>query len=276
MMNTRRMLQAGLSMVELMISLTIGMALLVALIQVFISNRTSFSLQERMGQMQENGRYALSFLQRDIRNAGQPFDDFRMLGFLRPADAAPNNTVDGGGNVSDRISVQYRATVATTDCLGNNVAANAVVVTTYSINVDGTTGVSRLMCAAQGQAAQPIVDGIENMQIQYGVDRTPGGGTAQGDGVIDLYVPASQLTAAEWGNTTDGQRRILAVRISILASAVTPVSGDTVNDNTRTFALLDAPPVGPLQRAYPFPSGVVQNLRARIFTTTIEVRNRSL
>lgn len=255
-MNPKLSSQRGVTLIELMISLVLGLAVIGGLGQVFLSNKSSYSLQERLGQLQENGRYALYFLQRDIRNAGQPFDDTAAFVFV------PALTLNGAGNASDQITIRYTPEVAGNDCLGNGFPAGVPFDTTYSINVDAATGVSRLRCSAQGQPAQPIVDGIENLQILYGLDRT-------GDTFADVYVRATDLAADEW------RQGVVAVRVSILASAISPITGDTAADNTRQFTLLDAPPVGPLQKNDPPPSGALRGIRGRVFTTTIAVRNRT-
>lgn len=61
---------AGLSLIELMIALVIGTVLVLGMVQVFAASRTAYQLSEGMGRVQENGRFALDFLQRDIRMAG--------------------------------------------------------------------------------------------------------------------------------------------------------------------------------------------------------------
>lgn len=61
---------AGLSLVELMVAMLIGIILVLGMVQVFAASRAAYSLSEGMGRVQENGRFALDFLQRDIRMAG--------------------------------------------------------------------------------------------------------------------------------------------------------------------------------------------------------------
>ncbi len=62
--------RAGFTLVELMVSLAIGALLLIGLIQVFSSARTAYQLSEGLARVQENGRFAIDFLQRDIRLGG--------------------------------------------------------------------------------------------------------------------------------------------------------------------------------------------------------------
>ena len=60
----------GLSLIELMIALLIGTVLLLGVVQVFSASRTAYQLSEGMSRTQENARFALDYLQRDIRMAG--------------------------------------------------------------------------------------------------------------------------------------------------------------------------------------------------------------
>lgn len=61
---------AGLSMVELMIAITIGLILLAALTRLFVTSRSTYTLEEGLARVQESGRFAMEFLAQDIRMAG--------------------------------------------------------------------------------------------------------------------------------------------------------------------------------------------------------------
>ncbi|MGH6770646.1 MAG: PilW family protein [Xanthobacteraceae bacterium] len=62
--------QAGLSIVELMVALAIGLFILIGLVSIFVtSNRTYLDLN-RAGQQIENGRFAVQMLSDDISLAG--------------------------------------------------------------------------------------------------------------------------------------------------------------------------------------------------------------
>lgn len=62
--------QFGLSLIELMIAIALGVVLLLGLIQIFGGVRASFNAAEARARIQENGRFALEFLRRDARMAG--------------------------------------------------------------------------------------------------------------------------------------------------------------------------------------------------------------
>lgn len=62
--------QRGLSLIELMVAMVIGLVISGAVLQVFISNKNTFLLQNASGHLQENGRFALQYLAAEIRPVG--------------------------------------------------------------------------------------------------------------------------------------------------------------------------------------------------------------
>lgn len=66
----RRATMAGLSLVELMIALVISLVLMLGVVQVFMASQAASRLSEGASRVQENARFALDFLERDIRMAG--------------------------------------------------------------------------------------------------------------------------------------------------------------------------------------------------------------
>jgi len=65
-----RIAQRGLTLVELMIALTIGLFLLGAISAIFLSTRNGFDYSNEVARIQETGRFALETISRDIRMAG--------------------------------------------------------------------------------------------------------------------------------------------------------------------------------------------------------------
>ncbi len=65
-----RDMSRGFSLVELMVAITIGLMILAAVSAVFVSSKRSYSTQDRLSRLQENARFAIQFLTRDIRMAG--------------------------------------------------------------------------------------------------------------------------------------------------------------------------------------------------------------
>lgn len=62
--------EAGLSLIELMIAITIAVLLGLGMVEVFSAQRVAFAANESLARIQENSRFALGFLERDLRMAG--------------------------------------------------------------------------------------------------------------------------------------------------------------------------------------------------------------
>lgn len=61
---------AGFTLVEMMIAMLISLFLLGGVIQIFISSKQSYRTGEDASRLQENGRFAMDIMTRDIRMAG--------------------------------------------------------------------------------------------------------------------------------------------------------------------------------------------------------------
>lgn len=71
----------GFSLIEIMIALVLGTILILGLTQVFAASRSSYALSEGLSRVQENGRFAIDYLQRDLRMVGHfgcANDQFRL------------------------------------------------------------------------------------------------------------------------------------------------------------------------------------------------------
>lgn len=90
-----------------------------------------------------------------------------------------------------------------------------------NVSGDGIPTLKRAELGAGAFTVVPLVDGIENMQIEYGVD-------SNGDGVPNTYTSAPANTA-DW-------RNVMAARIHLLARNTTSSQGYTDN---RVYTLGD-------------------------------------
>jgi type IV pilus assembly protein PilW len=63
-------LAKGMSLIELMVSITIGFLVVGSAISIFLSNRQTYTATENVGRIQENMRTAYELVARDIREAG--------------------------------------------------------------------------------------------------------------------------------------------------------------------------------------------------------------
>ena len=86
--------QAGMTLIEVMIAMLLGVFLLGGMLQVFSSSRLTYRVHEATARMQETGRMALETLSRDIRMAG-------FWGCASSLDNVVNNLDPGGAGFVD-------------------------------------------------------------------------------------------------------------------------------------------------------------------------------
>jgi len=102
---------------------------------------------------------------------------------------------------------------------------------------------------------EELVEGVEDMQITYGVDRS-----TPADNIVDIYVAANLVTDVATPGVTDADkwRRVLSVKLSLLMRSIE--NNVTTESQTYTF---DSSTTSQADR----------RLR-KVFTTTIALRNR--
>lgn len=241
-------LQYGLSLVELLIAMALGLLLTVGALQMMLSSQGLYRTTDSLSRIQESGRFALDFLAKDIRMGGYNIITGVAL-YSQDCGSFSPCTADGGGAASDRIGIQLSPSRAV-DCLGNPV--EDAVVNVYFLQTVG--GISSLYCGGFDpvtnavNAGQPLVDGVENLQILYGIKNTDFDGNLQ---FIEQYVPAS--AGLDFAT-------VATVRIALL------VNNGQVNGNgdkaSRSFTLLNAP-----QQNFD------DKHQRQIYTSTISINN---
>lgn len=88
MNESRRSAEAGFTLIELMISLVLGLLVVAAASGLFLSNRRVFASTNAVNRIQENGRAAFEILSRDIREAGGNPCGAEVVNLLKPAERA--------------------------------------------------------------------------------------------------------------------------------------------------------------------------------------------
>jgi type IV pilus assembly protein PilW len=74
----------GFSLVELMVTLTLGLFLTLGLVQLYASSNESYDALSQAAQQIENGRYAIEVIENDLKHAGY----YGQYGFAAAAGAA--------------------------------------------------------------------------------------------------------------------------------------------------------------------------------------------
>ena len=292
-------------MIELMISLTLGLLLLATLTSLFLGQSRARAELDRANRLIENGRYAMEVLSDDVRLAG-------YYGELDPSSvalpgAAPDPCATAAADIAlalrlhiqgyddatagskptcvpavvsgtDVLVVRRVATIASPaptaataapylqvslcqhdvtpykvdkddfdlhqkDCTSSTTGTLATVrrflVHIYFIAPENSAGdgiptLKRAELAADGSfTTTALVEGVQNMQIDYGID-------TNNDGAVDNYSDCSGCTLAQWAN-------VVGARISLLARNQESTAGYA---DAKTYTLGGAGTVGPFNDGF--------------------------
>jgi len=268
MINMKHSQQRGLTLIELMVALIISLLILAGLFTVYQSNQRGNRLNDGLMRTQENGRFAIDFLIRDIRQAAFPANDVGVKSFLFQG-SANNAAVAGSPNTSDVLVLRHGTIGSETqDCSGqtptnggNADGANGLNNTTmnqYDIRATRRTNNRGLAIFALFCNNTELVEGIENMQVLYGVDTDVPFNSR--DFVANQYFTFNTVPDLDGDGITDWSR-VVSLRIALLANSV---DARTTLTSTRTFNLLDTT----------IPAFNDQMIR-RVYTTTVLIRNNA-
>jgi len=307
----------GFSLIELMVALGLSALMLTGTVVLFQQSRSSGHQDEQTARMQENGRYALRLLTRELMMSGYwagmvDVSDIttadasigtdcasgwaktlsRSLEFTNNASASPYTACVSNAEVSSgtdvialrrvadlpvmRVSsagVRSGSGTAGTIYLKTNLVKGALYDADSSTDVgptsistpnqvlaylpqvfyvrpwsstsgDGIPTLVREGLEQDDMAAQPLVDGVENMQFEFGIDGS------DEDVSPDYYT--STPTVSELSNA-------VSARVSVLIRSINPVTG-YVNDKTYTVG---PQVINPRNDAY----------YRRVYSGTVQLRN---
>jgi len=180
LLRRRRLAQAGLSMVELLVGLTIGVFVLIAALGSLVLTRTSGTVIADSASLISQGNQAMRLIGFHLRQGGaielRPVDPAaapgsRLYQFsdLFNGNDGTGRVVEGveGGASPDTLIISYetRTDAVSRDCLGAATAAglprvqNRFFVSAQSLMCEGSSG----------GTAQAVLDQIEDFQVGYWV-----------------------------------------------------------------------------------------------------------
>ncbi|MDO6487946.1 PilW family protein [Colwellia sp. 6_MG-2023] len=321
-----RKYQSGFSLVEVFVALIIGLVIFAGVLSVFVGMRTTTSETSSYGELQENGRFAISVLTDDLlrQDFWGDYIGFVDLSRISSTLAAPVGECVGGGinNGTFPLAVGHFRTLwgetATSakilsGCredakIGSDILQLKRVVSTplaltagdvapagnyYFVsnmntgvifsagivpNIEGsqvweyqhhiyyvreeTHGSNTVPVLMQGRLANtlsfaPIIDGIELVRFEYGVDMETDP-TDPGYGIVNAYIPATSMTDELWNNAAS---RIISVKVYVLARSILE---DKKYTNTNTYKL------GNLTYT------VNDNYRRLLFSSTVTLYNAGM
>jgi type IV pilus assembly protein PilW len=284
--------EAGVTLVELMVALSIGAFLMIGAVQVYNQSRQAYVINESIARVQETAQFALDTIEADLRMAsnwgrhsrsdaveGRSIDgDANPLGLPAPGGCGANWALDlarpivGTDNAfnlacgatgvaqgnSDVVTIRRasvdpvapagdRLQLQTTRVQGqlfvdNNVPAgfdpltsathnltvNSYYVAQSSELIPGVPTLRRKSLAVAGGAPaivdQEIAPGIENLQLQFGVD-------VNQDNSVDRYVNPGDGILTPGSGTFIPAARVMTARVWLVVRSVEQEPG-IIDDRT--------------------------------------------
>lgn len=268
-------LQAGLSMVEMLVAMGIGLALTLVIGNLFLTSKQSFTSQDDNARLQENIRFSTSAMARTVRLGGfrpDPTTVSSGAAGVFPSTTPGITGTNGAGTASDTITVrffgsgagtsaargtQYTAAMTAndsgadgyvTDCRGYRVDRTLVAFNQFTIAA-GANGANALFCNGT-----EIIPNVENMQILYGED-TDAAAPSDTNFGANYYVNAASV--ANWDY-------VVSVRIALLLRSENP---SATRPSAKTYALLGV--------TLPTTAATDRYVR-KALTFTVNLRNRPI
>lgn len=178
--------ERGLSLVELLVGLAIGLLVTLAALGIISFTRISSTTVTDTVQMQQDATIAMRIIGQQIRQARsvglQTTQADGRVGYTAYTGSTPPGApsdvavfgVDGNAAQPDTITISTGVLNGlTTDCLGFGPPAPADTIVS-TLDLQGGT----LRCAGTTTAAQPMIDNVLDFQVWYGV-RDPVTGNLQ-------------------------------------------------------------------------------------------------
>lgn len=267
--------QQGLTLVELLVAMAISAVVALAAISALIISRQGFTTVDAASQLRDNARFATDLIQRLGVQTG--FVEIDIAATTRPAALTPNpiTKVFGFNNStasstdplnsatartaatslgygSDVLILRYQTTAAfkgatisdrsMIDCFGTSPTILPTDRDDFRSNIlhvaVDNNGEPALMCSTDTNFnSQPVVRGVENFQVLYGVDGVVAGTTATttATSLATNYLRADQMavTPDPTGSLTNANwRRVRSVRVGMVIRGPT---GSAQESAARTY-----------------------------------------
>ncbi|MDP2430441.1 MAG: PilW family protein [Pseudomonadota bacterium] len=234
--------ESGISLVEMMVALSVGLLLTVSVSTILSGSLQIFRMQGESARIQESSRFLMDILGRQITQAGYvaistDYTDSKLSFVGTPISGEHGVVATRTGerkNGSDYLAVSFDANV---DCQGN-VATSGTVRNEFFLNAN-----EELVCAGGGVTPEVLADGVETFQVLYGVD-------ADGDYSVERY-------AAQ----PDDWEQVRTVRVCVVVRAFSQGTGSTAQQYQDCSGVSQTAPDTRLRR---------------VLATTFQLRNRGI
>jgi type IV pilus assembly protein PilW len=151
--------QLGVTLIELMVSMMLGLGLVAGIGQLFVQSQKSFALQRNLSDMMDDGVFVLEDLAKGLLLAGYSVDGTVVPNYI-------------GSNSTDN-ELYYSFKLGDLSQLNNSICltGSPAIGSTITVHIYSATQV--LSCKS-GSAAQPLISEVEKLEFRYGVKTAAG------------------------------------------------------------------------------------------------------
>lgn len=147
--------QRGMTLIELMVSMMLGLGLVAGVSQLFIQSQKSFTLQRNLSDMMDDGTFVLEDLAKGLGLAGYSEDGSAVSGYIG------TNSTDNELYYSFKLG--NLSQLNNSICIANSFAiGDLVTVRIYNSTANVLTCVSK-------SASQPLISDVQKLVFKYGV-----------------------------------------------------------------------------------------------------------
>jgi type IV pilus assembly protein PilW len=203
--------QHGFTLIELMISMAVGLFLVGGLLTILQNMGNTRTTQTLLAQLQDSQRVAMTMVTDVVQSTGyfpDPTTNTNLTALPTTMVGAATlsagqalygtrQTADPGDSLTVRFMDQSNNII---NCIGGTNTTGAPV---RYLNTFSVTG-GQLVCSLNGAAASPLVSGLKRMDVWYGVKRD----LTVDNTNVDTYLTADQLAASDWLNVSSVKVRL--------------------------------------------------------------------
>lgn len=215
----RKLSQRGMTLVELLVALTIGLFLIAGLMTLLGAMKNTNTSQTGLSQLQDSERIALTLMTDVIQQSGYyPSPLVNTAAGSFPTNATfltAGQYVFGTGlgtaaAPGDTIVVRYNTAGGDgiLNCLGGTSAVAATFTNTFSVVGTNLKCKVDTLIAGTTTTVGPttIVAGVTSLNVYYGVQTNPGSGTTS----ADTYLDATSVTGGPYWTSVKSVQVTLA------------------------------------------------------------------
>ncbi len=230
----KKQVEQGFTLIELMISITLGLLVIAIAAQVYLTSYSTNAVQKGSSELTEGSVFGIQQMESHIRLANLG-NEVRQIDNTTPDGGivlSANNALSiktkdltSGGGFTDRLTIQFRNVTGEDifDCEGKAITSGNRVIESYFLqNGDLKCDASQNGVSNLGKNTQTIIKGVDVFAVRLGVQNSTG---------------TAYMTTADYLAFKGTKPAITSVRMGLLLRGNQPIT-DVTDTMKKNFQLL--------------------------------------